>query len=97
MKLDNLEIGFVYREIDRVEIKNKIKNYIDVTLSKQNEEPILRFVIKKLDNKYTWTILGEIETPIFSKDDKDRQLTFKSLKQTKIDLANYFKMNLIEV
>jgi hypothetical protein len=46
MKLDNLEIGFVYREIDRVEIKNKIKNYIDVTLSKQNEEPILRFVIK---------------------------------------------------
>jgi hypothetical protein len=95
MKLDNIEIGFVYRAIDEVQILNKIENYIDSTLSKQNGETILRFVIKKLDGKFTWTILGENDTPTFTKDNRGNQLTFKSLKQTKIDLTNYFKMNLI--
>ena len=96
VEIDGVELSFVYRSIDETKIFNKIQNYITSALSKQNGEVIVKFTIKKLDtNKFTWTILDENDNPTFRKDNRGNQLTYKSLKQTKIDLSNYIKLNLI--
>ncbi len=96
VEIDNYELSSVYYSIDNENIFNKIQNEITSTICKQGGEVILIFRLKKIDtNKFTWTILDENANATFRTNNKGNQLTYKSLRQTKIDLSNYIKLNLI--